>query len=392
MRPAPDTFNPFALVNPDHVRGYRAFVDRVYRGEDMYPPFKEAEKPPPVFAINPSSWCRQYHRAPSPKPQGLWDRLLTWLIDLESPEERAEKAKKALLREGVVWGLWSGFFAGASAGADEGVLNDWYAASVYATNPDGIDLPFWSEVLLSTHAEDLSPPPPPRGDPAGAAPARDPRVRPALPPQALFKPLLLGPTPRREHFFQVLRAAAWDPVRSDLETWATNAPSLPGLMASAVFAVMAKRLAEGEWAEPNSGWRPTDPLSAWVKAMADGGASLEGDAADDKQAVRDLGWATNCLKDREIWRRHRPLRPPFSCVDLLHVALWANMEAASFDEVMEAVRALGGDALACAAAGAFAGGRFGKDALPSAAMNHIPPPARARVAEMAQRYTHSNLA
>ena len=75
--------------------------------------------------------------------------------------------------------------------------------------------------------------------------------------------------------------------------------------------------------------------------------------------------------------------------DWLAASLWANVRAASFDEVMEAVRSLGGDAIARAAAGAFAGGRFGKDGLPSAATNRIP--ARERVAEMAQRYAQSDL-
>jgi ADP-ribosylglycohydrolase len=52
--------------------------------------------------------------------------------------------------------------------------------------------------------------------------------------------------------------------------------------------------------------------------------------------------------------------------------------------VIAAVHSLGGDALACAAAGALVGGRFGKDALPQKALSRIPQ--GGRVAEMAQRF------
>jgi len=85
-----------------------------------------------------------------------------------------------------------------------------------------------------------------------------------------------------------------------------------------------------------------------------------------------------------VVRRDRPLRSPSTCVDLLHVALWANWNDPTFEEAVQAAQDLTGDAWACAAAGAVAAARLGRVSIPPAALARIP--GTIAVDAMAERY------
>jgi len=382
MRPDPDTFNPLALVDPNEAAGFLGFLERVSDTSGMGPKVEKAKpsEPPPEMTLGPAAWCAVpviiY------PPPTWFSRMVDWFESIETPNDRRKRLERKRFPEAVVWGLWAGFYWGAS-GADENILNDWLAASAYAANPHGIDIAFWGEVIVSADASRLVPPPPWDMRPESEKIFRDPPLGPALGPAALFKHLFLRAHPYRNHLLQVLRAAPWDPASGSAERLATVAPCLPGILAGGVFADMAFNLSNDCW-DIDGAWTPKDPARAWVEKMVLNGGSIEKSVRDEKEAERDKERCLRTLENQRIWRRHRPLRPPFSCEDLLHVALWANLDATSFEDVMKAVRELGGDATACAAAGALAGGRFGMKSLPAATLNGLP--ARDRIAEMAQRY------
>jgi len=383
MRPSPDTFNPLALVDPKEAAGFLGFLERVSDTSGMEGEVAgtKAADPPPEMPTGAAAWCS----APVMiyPPPTWFSRMVDWLGSIETPNDRRKRLEKKSFPEAVVWGLWAGFYSGAP-GADDDILNDWLAASDYAANPHGIDIAFWGEVIVSSHAARLVPPAPWEMRPESEKIFRDPPLEPALAPAALFKHLFLRAHPHRVLLGQVLRAAPWDPARGNAQTLAAVAPCLPGIVAGGIFADLASNLSTACWSISGA-WEPKDPARAWLERMVLKGGSLEENVPDEKEAEPDKGRCLRTLENQRIWRRHRPLRPPFSCEDLLHVALWASLGATSFDDAIEAVRSLGGDATACAAAGALAGARFGMKGLPSAPMNRIS--ARDRVAEMAQRYS-----
>jgi len=377
LRPDPQLFDPSEL-DPKELSGYRAFVARAFR-DDSFGRSEPAPKPSPS-GIKPVSWWSP----PSPPLQPkltLFERLLARLAS-NAFDERASlaaKAELAVLSEAVVWGVWAGLGAsdpqGASVAGAAQASRDLGAAAAYAMNPVGVDLAYWGEVLGASDAGALPPPP---VQESGLQ--RDPPIAPSLPGRALLKQLFLPAACRSLYEGQVVRAVPWVSEQGDINTLERTAPALTDVLAAATFGGMAPSLALGSW---GGGKREAlDVTRAFIRQRVFKENVFEGLDGDKGQWV-------DRLNEQRVWTRGRPLGPPFSCVDLLHVAIWANVDATSFDDVMAAVRSIGGDADACAAAGAFAGGLFGRARIPVHLIRKIP--TDVPVANLARRYAEINV-
>jgi len=382
MRPDPDTFNPGEL-DPEQLTAFRGFVDRVFR-DGEHPSGDERTR-----RIEPATWWVPFVLPPQPKPT-LLEKVLGRLAETTTERRRdaAQKATQKLRQEDVVWGLWAGLYAGAHASGEmaDDLARDLVAASVYGMNPHAINLPFWGEVLLSSNASALVPPAPP-GTTLRLVDASVPKSRhrdqplgSALPDRALLKQLFLPRPCRNEHLLQVVRAVPWQTCGGDAETLGEVAPCLPGVLAGVPFAEVAGSLARASWLAPDKR-EPNNVGREWIRQRVVEENCFKG-------LEGDKGHWVDRLNEQRIWQRQRPLRPPFSCVDLLHVALWANLGATSFDDAIAAVLSLGGDAVACAAAGTFAGAYFGKEGLPAAALARIP--TSYPIDDMAKRFAELN--
>jgi hypothetical protein len=308
-----------------------------------------------------------------PQREGFFGRTInrvsSWVVDRLSGEDpnpvpvptREDEDKERDRRVGVVWGLWAGWMC--AEGADGETLSR--------------ELALTSEQAHSERALRMRPFATLMSRGPGAGPALDANlpadvfVRPAIPPIGLLRAIFSPPGAVTALIYQAILHVPWDQLSlNDADRSVGQgglgdvAPALDGLLACNEFRHLLDRLVQ----TPRDGEAAGQSIDAlWTYQAASASAHEAFCGAEGGKG----GWVNWRLQNR-IFSRSTPLIAPFRCEDVLHTALWANLTAKDFHDVIAAVKSIGGDAIILAAAGAMAGACLGKAGIPEEIFARMP--------------------
>jgi hypothetical protein len=305
-----------------------------------------------------------------PEREGVFSRTFnrfsSWVVDRLSGEDpnpvpmptREDEEEKRDRRVGVVWGLWAG----------------WMCAEGEALSRD---LALTCEEAHAERALRIRPFATLMSREVGARPATEANLpadvflRPAIPPIGLLRAIFAPPGAVSALIYQAILHVPWhqlslnDADRSVGQAGLGDvAPALDGLLACDQFRHLLDRLVQTP-RDGQAGGQSIDALWTYLAASASAYAAFCG-VEDGK------GRWVNWRLENRIFARSAPLVAPFLCEDVLHAALWANLTAKNFPDVIAAVKSIGGDPIILGAAGALAGARLGKAGIPEEILAKIP--------------------
>jgi hypothetical protein len=339
-RPDPASFDPSRVGPID-------FFIRVF--DEMEHGTYEVE-PSRVFRVTPP---------PAEASPGLLQRLIDrvligpkeWRDAMTRPKPLSFEQMRAAL-----WGLVSGWCAAEEDAAARAASLERLLHTIEFSTRSELDF-----VAFGDRLRDVAP----RGSGQDRGDDAARLLGPALPPRAVPRGAFAPDGYFDTHVEQLLLPISWDraPPSTSLSDFASaEAPALDGLLACLLYNALVR----------TPGWEKGPGLVERIWAGNVGTRSHIFNGADQRR-----GEAFNLRFQLVTTSRRTPLTAPSTPTDVLHAALWANLAAKEYGEVLEAVTSLGGDTVAtAAAAGGVAGAHFGYEAIPSQLKERVPDPAR----------------